>query len=70
MPTDADTAWVIHAGTAHTDDRLVTAGGRVLGSVGVGEDFTAARAEAYGLLDGIAFAGMQFRGDIGAGFKE
>jgi len=70
LPGDADVAWIIHAGTAVADDRLVTAGGRVLGSVGVGEDFAAARAEAYGLLDGISFEGMHFRGDIGAGFNE
>lgn len=71
LPPDAgDDAWIVHAGTARHDDELVTSGGRVLGAVGLGEDFAGARREAYGLLDRVAFAGMHFRRDIGAGFAE
>ena len=58
---------VIHAGTALRDGSLVTAGGRVLAVVGVGEDVAAARAAAY---DGVAlvdFDGAQHRTDIAAG---
>ena len=69
LPADtSDTAWVVHAGTALTEGRLVTSGGRVLGSVGLGADFADARAEAYDLMARIEFEGMHFRRDIGAGF--
>ncbi len=71
LPPDAgDDAWIVHAGTALHDADLVTAGGRVLGAVGLGPDFAGARREAYGLLDRVAFPGMHFRRDIGAGFAE
>ena len=69
-PDDAGDAWVVHAGTARRDGGLVTSGGRVLGAVGVGAGFAAARREAYGLMDRVSFAGMHFRRDIGVGFTE
>ena len=61
--------WVIHAGTRSEGGDLVTAGGRVLGAVGVGGDFAAARREAYHLIEGVSFPGMQYRSDIGAGYR-
>ncbi len=70
LPADRDSAWMIHAGTALDADRLVSAGGRVLGSVGLGPDFAAARGEAYDLLAGVTLDGMHFRRDIGAGFND
>ena len=70
LPADDVNAWIVHAGTRSQDGAVVTAGGRVLGAVGMGQDFEAARTRAYGLLDGVAFEGMHFRRDIGAGFKE
>lgn len=70
LPDDADEAWVVHAGTRREGDVLVTAGGRVLGAVGVGGNFDEARGRAYGLLDDVRFDGMHFRRDIGAGFAE
>ncbi len=57
---------VIHAGTALADGALVTAGGRVLAVTAVGDDLTAARANAYNGVAGIAFDGAQFRTDIAA----
>ena len=42
-----------------------TAGGRVLAVTGVGDDLAAARAAAYRGLDGVTFANMQVRRDIG-----
>jgi phosphoribosylamine--glycine ligase/phosphoribosylaminoimidazole synthetase len=42
-----------------------TAGGRVLAVTGVGDDLAAARAAAYRGIDGVSFANMQFRRDIG-----
>ena len=57
-------------GTSGTGDRLVTAGGRVLGITARGEDLAAARASAYGAIGTgpgqIHFPGMHFRKDIGA----
>ncbi|MBJ7356973.1 phosphoribosylamine--glycine ligase [Nocardioides sp.] len=58
---------VIQAGTALRDGSLVTAGGRVLAVVGVGEDVAAARAAAYDGVACISFDGAQHRTDIAAG---
>ncbi len=56
---------VFHAGTAMKDNRLVTAGGRVLGVTAVGSDLAHARARAYAAADAIVFEGKQLRRDIG-----
>jgi len=58
---------VIHAGTALADDRLVTAGGRVLAVTAVGIDVQDARAKAYEGVAMISFPGAQWRRDIAAG---
>ena len=55
---------VFHAGTETAERRLVTSGGRVLSVVGRGPDLAAARTAAYAAIDGISFAGMQYRTDI------
>lgn len=57
-------AQVIHAGTALEDGNLVTAGGRVLAVVGLGEDIAEARAAAYAGVGQISFPGEQHRTDI------
>ncbi|MFP4979062.1 phosphoribosylamine--glycine ligase [Paenibacillus sp. CN-4] len=60
-------ALVFHAGTARdAEGRLVTAGGRVLGVVGLGPDIAEARAAAYREVEMIHFAGKQSRTDIAA----
>lgn len=56
---------VFHAGTARDGDRLITAGGRVLGVTGVGDTLAAARDRAYAGVGRVKFPGMQFRRDIG-----
>jgi phosphoribosylamine---glycine ligase len=56
---------VFHAGTALSDGRLVTAGGRVLTVVGRGAMFADAIARAYAGVSKISFEGMQYRRDIG-----
>jgi phosphoribosylamine--glycine ligase len=64
-----DRLLIFHAGTARASspaDGLVTAGGRVLGVTGIGDDFAAARARAYAAVETIRFEGMQYRKDIGA----
>jgi phosphoribosylamine--glycine ligase len=58
-------AIVFHAGTAWSDGRLVTSGGRVLGVTGLGEDLDRALATAYGAIDELSFRDMYFRRDIG-----
>ncbi len=60
-----ENALVFHAGTQTADERVVTAGGRVLGIVGMGETLPCALNSAYGAVGQISFEGMQFRRDIG-----
>jgi len=57
---------VTHAGTAASDGRIVTAGGRVLSLTGLGDDLPAARGAAYAAADVVHFEGMQLRRDIAA----
>ena len=59
-------AIVFHAGTARTDTGLITAGGRVINVVGIGDTFAEARADAYSASDLIQFRGVQLRTDIAA----
>ena len=56
---------VFHAGTRVESGRVVTSGGRVLCAVGLGASVSDAQAEAYGLVDSITWAGVQFRRDVG-----
>ncbi|MFR1640765.1 MAG: phosphoribosylglycinamide synthetase C domain-containing protein [Eggerthellaceae bacterium] len=57
---------MFHAGTAKNfDDELVTAGGRVLNVVALGNSFDEARERAYEAVDLINFEGKQYRTDIG-----
>jgi phosphoribosylamine--glycine ligase len=56
---------VFHAGTRAADGAVVTAGGRVLCAVGLGDRVAEAQAAAYRLVDVIRFEGMQCRRDIG-----
>ncbi len=62
--TGAD-AHVFHAGTAEKDGHVITAGGRVLCVTALGDTVKSAQKRAYEIADGIRFAGMQFRRDIG-----
>lgn len=58
---------VLHAGTGSTDDgTLVSAGGRVLSVVGLGDDIAQARAAAYTGVGKISLRGSHHRGDIAA----
>jgi phosphoribosylamine--glycine ligase len=60
-----ENAVVFQAGTKLSEGKIVTAGGRVLGVTGWGEDLQAALARAYDAARQISFAGMQYRHDIG-----
>jgi phosphoribosylamine--glycine ligase len=56
---------VFHAGTARNDaGEIVTAGGRVLTVVGIGDDLATARERAYAAASLITFEGVQRREDI------
>ncbi len=60
-----DDVLVTHAGTAlDGGGGIVTAGGRVLSVTALGDDASAARAEAYAAVDMIDFPGRQLRRDI------
>jgi len=56
---------VFHAGTAEKDGRIITAGGRVLCAVALGENVTEAQKNAYHLVDQINWKDMFYRKDIG-----
>ena len=56
---------VFHAATRLEGGRIVTAGGRVLCAVGLGDGVREAQQAAYDLVDRISWNGMQCRRDIG-----
>ena len=56
---------IFHAGTRRDGERLVAAGGRVLGVGALGRDLAAARARAYGAVGSIDWPGGFCRRDIG-----
>ena len=56
---------VFHSGTSMKDDRVVTAGGRVLTVVAGATTYPEAIDRAYAAVGKIHFDGMQYRRDIG-----
>ncbi len=58
-------AKVFHAGTALSNDAVVTAGGRVLCVCALGETVTEAQQQAYAATRGIHFDDCFYRSDIG-----
>ena len=65
VPGETPDTCVFHAGTSLQDNRLVTAGGRVLCATALGEPLKTAQTRAYQLVQGISIDGVQFRRDIG-----
>ena len=65
IPPESPDCVTFHAGTVLNDGRLLTAGGRVLCVVGLGDSVKMAQKQAYDTLDQIHFDGAQFRHDIG-----
>ncbi|MFD1846151.1 phosphoribosylamine--glycine ligase [Arthrobacter flavus] len=59
-----DGVQVLHAGTALKHGKVVSAGGRVLAVVGLGDDLTDARDRAYRGIAELNLKGGQFRRDI------
>lgn len=56
---------VFHAGTRGVGDKVVTAGGRVLGVTALGKDVAEARNLCYQAVEKISFEGAYYRRDIG-----
>jgi phosphoribosylamine--glycine ligase len=56
---------VFHAGTRADGNHIVTAGGRVLCAVGLGNTVSAAQSQAYRLVHAIHWNLVQYRLDIG-----
>lgn len=56
---------VFHAGTREKDGKVVTAGGRVLCACALGDTIAAAREQAYRCVEGIDWADVYYRTDIG-----
>jgi len=63
--TETDSSKVFHAGTAETDGKVVTNGGRVLCAVALGNSVTEAQQRAYQLVDRISWNNVYYRTDIG-----
>lgn len=66
LPSETAAAVAFHAGTAVQDDRLVTAGGRVLALTALGDTLDDARQAVYQLASGAQFTGQHMRSDIAA----
>ena len=64
-PSAAMGVKVFHAGTRRDGDRLVAAGGRVLGVTALGRDVRDAQARAYVAVTGIDWPHAAYRTDIG-----
>jgi phosphoribosylamine--glycine ligase len=60
-----DGAYVFHSGTDRDGNEWKTAGGRVLGVMGMDSSLRAALAKAYKIVKRIRFDGAYFRRDIG-----
>ncbi|MGK2904766.1 MAG: phosphoribosylamine--glycine ligase [Desulfuromonadales bacterium] len=60
-----DDVMVFHAGTRLKDNKIVNAGGRVLGVTGLGSTVAEAIECAYSAVDKINWSGVHFRKDIG-----
>ncbi|NAS22341.1 phosphoribosylamine--glycine ligase [Herbidospora sp. NEAU-GS84] len=67
LSEEVEGAYVLHAGTALKDGRVVSNGGRVLNVVGTGETVAEARERAYELVGRIQMRGSFHRTDIAAG---
>lgn len=64
MASKQKNVFIFQAGTKFNEGHIVTDGGRVLNVVGVGNNLSSARENAYRAVEKIHFEGMHFRKDI------
>ncbi len=67
---DAPAAFIYHAGTASSDGRLISSGGRVLTVTGLGKTLTDARNQAYQTISNIELDKSFYRSDIALNASE
>src|SRR5687768_12000833 len=65
IPATPDNVHVFHAGTARTEEKLVSAGGRVLTVTAVADDIREAARASREAAEAVALDGKQLRRDIG-----
>jgi phosphoribosylamine--glycine ligase len=65
IKSSIEEAIIFHAGTKLLDNKLVTAGGRVLVICALGENYEVARNKVYTAVDKISFLNVHYRKDIG-----
>jgi phosphoribosylamine--glycine ligase len=63
--SDSPDQKVFHAGTANKDGNVVTAGGRVLCAVALGDNVSEAQERAYELTKQVSWDKVFYRTDIG-----
>jgi phosphoribosylamine--glycine ligase len=61
---DAPAAYIYHAGTASSEGRLLSSGGRVLTVTGVGKSLADARKQAYQTISNVSLEKSFYRSDI------
>jgi phosphoribosylamine--glycine ligase len=65
LSPDQIQAIIFYAGARMIEGKVVTAGGRVLGVTGMGNNLKEALGRAYAAVSHIHFEGMYYRRDIG-----
>lgn len=66
LPTLSEEERIYISGAKQEGDKLLTAGGRVLGAVAIAPDLKTAVKKAYALVDQISFTNAHYRKDIGS----
>ncbi|MCK5819813.1 MAG: phosphoribosylamine--glycine ligase [Psychromonas sp.] len=64
IPTETTDTKIFHSGTAMSDGKIMTNGGRVLCATALSHNVTQAQQKAYQLVNKITWNGMLYRNDI------
>jgi phosphoribosylamine--glycine ligase len=65
LEAETPSSYFLHAGTKKTEGGWVTAGGRVLNSMGIGSSVQEALKQAYAQSEKVSWPALQMREDIG-----